>query len=274
MSFQYLTWEFFAHIPHQDVLYTCLLLASSVVAMLAYRLEIVYESIVSFGRVFIQLTLIGGILLFFFRINDPVLNGILCVFMVLVAGVTAAEQSPQDNALLVSITGQAIAAVVTILPMTLTGVIDMRASFFLPITAMVIRNTLDRASLAFERLDREMTQNRELIEQYLALGIDPKTASGDVVNQSVEASMIPTLNKNKVVGLVGIPGLMTGMIISGGSEDLIPRVAEAVSLQAIVLYLIFVASVFASMIVCSWMRRYYFNDREQLMIPERDNRST
>jgi putative ABC transport system permease protein len=270
MTFSNMLREFIAHVPAHDIFYTTLLLMACVIAMLAYRLEIVYEAIISFGRVFIQLAIVGGLLLVFFQINDPVLNGILCLFMVLVAGITAAEQSPQKNALWVSIVGQSIAAVVTILPMTLLGVIELRASFFLPITAMVIRNTLNRAALAFERLDREMAQNRDVIEQYLALGVDPKTASGEIVNQSIEASMIPTLNKNKVVGLVGIPGLMTGMIISGGTGDLIPQVARAVSLQAIVLYLIFVASMFSSMIVCSWMRRYYFNEREQLVIPERD----
>jgi len=246
--------------------YTLGMVAVAVGFMLYYRLSFVGEFVVSFARVFVQLALVGGLLLVFFEVNHPGLNVAVTGLMVVVAGLTAAARSPRPGALGISMGAQAAAAVLTLAPVCLLGVVELRASFFIPIVAMVIRNTLDRASLAFERLEREFLQNRELVEQYLTLGLDPATASRELVRQSIEASMIPTLNKNKVVGLVGIPGLMTGIIVTAGPHDLADTVAHAASLQAIVLYLIFTASVFTSMMIASWMRGRYFNEREQLVL--------
>lgn len=256
---------FLRHIPYRELAYTLGMVAVAVALMIHYRLRFVREFVVSFVRVFLQLALVGGLLLVFFEINHLGLNVAATGLMVLVAGWTAAERSPRPGAFWISLGSQAIAAAVTLAPVCLLGVIELRASFFIPIVAMIVRNCLDRASLAFERLEREFRQNRELVEQYLTLGLDPGTASRELVRQSIEASMIPTLNKNKVVGLVGIPGLMTGMIVTADPENLADTVAYAASLQAIVLYLIFTASIFTSMMIASWMRGRYFNDREQLV---------
>lgn len=255
---------FLVHVPYLELIYTLGMVAVAVAFMLYYRLSFVAEFVVSFARVFLQLALVGGVLLVFFRIDHLGLNLLITAFMILVAGLTAADRSPRSGALGVALGAQTVAITATLAPVCLLGVIDLRASFFIPIVAMVVRNTLDRASLAFERLEREFEQNRDLVEQYLTLGVDPGTASRELVRQSIEASMIPTLNKNKVVGLVGIPGLMTGIIVTAGQEELTEKVAYAASLQAIVLYLIFTASIFTSMMIGTWMRTRYFNDREQL----------
>lgn len=259
-----LSTKFLAHIPVEGAAITLIYLIGIFLVMLWCRLSILPESLLATVRAFIQLIMLGGVLLFFFRVDNMLLNIALCGLMVLVAGLTAAVQSPQDGAVPVSLISQGIAITITITPMTLLGVIDLRASFFLPITAMIIRNTLDRASLAFERLDSEMRQNRDLVEQYLALGIDPARASQDIARKSIESSLIPTLNKLDVVGLVGLPGLMTGIIISAKPDQLIEKIAYGATLQAIVLYMIFGASVLSSVILTHWMKHTYFNQREQL----------
>lgn len=256
--------EFVVNIPWYEVAWTVLLLGIVVGLMIYYRLTIVIESLVSFGRAFVQLILMAGVLLVFFRWDNLYLNIVLCLVMVGVAALTAAHESPQEGAFWISLFSQAVASAFTLIPMTLAGVIDLRASFFLPIAAMIIRNTLDRASLSFERLEREMKQNRDLVEQYLALGIEPAYATRDLVRQSIESSMIPTLNKLKVVGLVGLPGLMTGMILTAEAGTLTETLAYAATLQAILLYLIFASSILSSMMICLLMRTRYFNRRQQL----------
>ncbi len=262
------TEQFLLSVPYYDLFITALVLLVTVAVMIYYRLEIVVESLIGFGRSLIQLVLMAGILLMFFRLDHLYLNLALVAFMVLVAGLTAADQSPMDGALGISLFSQAVAAGFTLIPTTLLGVIDLKASFFIPIAAMLVRNTLDRASLSFERLDREMKQNRDLVEQQMALGIDPSTASSELIRESIEASMIPSLNKLKVVGLVGLPGLMTGMILTADPGELTGTLAYAASLQAIILYLIFAGSIVASVLVCTLMRGRYFNRRHQLIFEE------
>lgn len=260
--------EMILNIPVADLALASILVGISVVLMMIYNLNIVTESLLSLGRLFFQLMIIGGVLLFFFKVNDVTVNVILCLFMVLVASVTSASRTPQPGSFGASLIGNSAAAVLTLLPMTLLGVVKVEASFFLPIAAMVIRNTLDRTSLALERLHSEFDQKRGLIEQYLSLGLDPATATRDPVRDSIEASMIPTLNKLKVVGLVGLPGLMTGMIIGAEPGELSETIAYAVSLQTIVYFMIFSGSILSSILVCKVMQNAYFNEREQLTITD------
>lgn len=258
--------NFLASVPLRDLLFASALVVFSLTLMVVYRLRIISESLFSLTRLFFQLLIVGGFLLIVFRINDLWLNTGLCLVMIFVASLTASGRSPHRGSLAVSFIGQTAAALVTLVPMTVLGVIELRASFFLPIAAMVIRNTLDRASLAFERLHTEFQSNQDLIEQYLSLGIDPATASREIVRSSIEASMIPTLNKIKVVGLVGLPGLMTGLILGAEKSELTSTIAKAVTLQTIVFFMIFAGSILSSIIVCSLMRTKYFDENHALQI--------
>jgi len=87
--------------------------------------------------------------------------------------------------------------------------------YLIPLAGMVFGNSMTGASLAAERLTRDLIRQREEIETYLSLGATPRQAVKTIVHEAYYAALIPTINAMAVMGLVFIPGMMTGQILSG-----------------------------------------------------------
>lgn len=64
-----------------------------------------------------------------------------------------------------------------------------------------------------------ITSGADRIEKLLALGASRTEATQDVLGRSVRLAMTPLLNQMSVVGLVSIPGMMTGQILGGSNPD-------------------------------------------------------
>jgi putative ABC transport system permease protein len=117
---------------------------------------------------------------------------------------------------------------------------------------------MNAAALAAERLQSEMTARRAEIEAYLALGADPEKASREAVRRALVASLIPTVNGLMVVGIVSLPGMMTGQIIAGSSP------LTAVRYQIVVMFMLASSVAITATLVTLWYRRTFFTDVEQL----------
>ena len=87
--------------------------------------------------------------------------------------------------------------------------------YLIPLAGMIIGNSMNGASLAAERLAAEMRDRREEIETALCLGASARQASRDAVRAAFRAALIPTTNTMAAMGLVSLPGMMTGQILSG-----------------------------------------------------------
>lgn len=87
--------------------------------------------------------------------------------------------------------------------------------YLIPLAGMIIGNSMNGASLAAERLSAEMRERREEIEVSLCLGASARQASREAVRSAFRAALIPTTNTMAAMGLVSLPGMMTGQILSG-----------------------------------------------------------
>jgi putative ABC transport system permease protein len=87
--------------------------------------------------------------------------------------------------------------------------------YFIPLAGMIIGNSMNGASLAAERLAAEMKERRDEIETALSLGATSRAASQPVLRAAYRASLIPTINTMAAMGIVSLPGMMTGQILSG-----------------------------------------------------------
>jgi UDP-glucose/iron transport system permease protein len=85
---------------------------------------------------------------------------------------------------------------------------------------MIVGNAMNGAALAAERLQSEMDARRAQIEAYLALGATPQQASAEPVRRATVVAMVPTINALAVVGVVSLPGMMTGQILAGSPPTL------------------------------------------------------
>jgi putative ABC transport system permease protein len=100
--------------------------------------------------------------------------------------------------------------------------------YLIPLAGMVFGNALTGASLAAERLVSELRQRRDEIEAALCLGASPAQASAEVVRSAFRAALMPTVNAMAAMGLVFLPGMMTGQILSGTEPILAVRYQIAV----------------------------------------------
>ena len=108
--------------------------------------------------------------------------------------------------------------------------------YAIPILGMILGNTLTGVSLGIERMTEELTAGRGAVEMSLALGATRWEAAQGPARQAVRAGMIPTLNQMAVVGLVSLPGMMTGQVLAGQSP------LQAVRYQIVIMFLIAAAS--------------------------------
>jgi putative ABC transport system permease protein len=108
--------------------------------------------------------------------------------------------------------------------------------YAIPILGMILGNTLTGVSLGIERMTEELTARRDRVEMALALGATRWEAARAPASQAVRAGMMPTLNQMAVVGVVSLPGMMTGQVLAGQSP------LQAVRYQIVIMFLIAAAS--------------------------------
>jgi len=92
--------------------------------------------------------------------------------------------------------------------------------YLIPLAGMIIGNSMTGASLAVERLASEFRERRDEIETGLCLGGSIQVVSETAVSSAFRAALIPSVNAMAAMGLVFLPGMMTGQILSG-TEPLI-----------------------------------------------------
>jgi putative ABC transport system permease protein len=101
---------------------------------------------------------------------------------------------------------------------------------------MILGNTLTGVSLGIERMTEELTARRDRVDMALALGATRWEAAQAPARQAVRAGMMPTLNQMAVVGVVSLPGMMTGQVLAGQSP------LQAVRYQIVIMFLIAASS--------------------------------
>jgi len=187
-------------------------------------------ALVANGRMLVQLLLVGYALTYVFATNEPLVVGAVIVLMILAASWIALRPLGLERRrlypkalLAISVSGLAILAIVT------QGVLDLPRWFephvVVPLAGMIFANSMNTLSLASERFASECERNEPF-----------ETARGT----AFQASLIPQINGLLAVGLVSLPGMMTGQILSG----IDPLVA--VRYQIMVMCMLFAAGGFSA----------------------------
>ena len=104
--------------------------------------------------------------------------------------------------------------------------------YAIPLLGMILGNTLNGISLGMDRLGNELASKRDQVETLLALGATRWEAARASIQQAVRTGMIPTINSMMIVGLVSLPGMMTGQLLSGTLP------VQAVMYQIVIMFLL------------------------------------
>lgn len=133
------------------------------------------------------------------------------------------------------------------------------AQYIIPISGMVVGNSMVLAILFLNRFTSEVDNHQEQTELILSLGGTPKQAIHTQLITSIKASMIPTIESQKTIGLVQLPGMMSGQIIAGANP------IQAVQFQLLVLFLLLTTAAVTSIMLGFLSYPTLFNQRMQFL---------
>lgn len=130
--------------------------------------------------------------------------------------------------------------------------------YIIPIAGMILGNSMTSAALAGDRLQGELRARAPEVETRLALGFSGREAVQPLVRSALRAAMIPTVNGMMTVGLVQLPGMMTGQILAGSS----PLVA--IRYQIVVVFMLAAATALGSLLFVRLAAGRYLTPAHQL----------
>jgi putative ABC transport system permease protein len=223
------------------------------------QMDLEKDMLVAIVRAFVQLTIIGFALSFIFAAEAPIWIVLVITVMVLIAGHTAggrAKLVPKSR--LVATASISVATVLTVGLLVLLQVFPLEARYVIPIAGMVVGNSMNVTTLTMMRFRGDLKQQRPQVEAALALGATPRQSVTKQIRDALATGMTPIINSTKTVGLISLPGAMTGMILAGASP------LEAVQIQAVVMYMLMGAAAFSGLTATFLSQPRFFTKSYQL----------
>ncbi|MDU5105105.1 iron export ABC transporter permease subunit FetB [Clostridium sp.] len=243
-----------------------LILSSILVAIPVFisykdKLDLEKEIIFSMIRAIVQLLIVGYLLNFIFGLEKPIFTIILIIVMVFNAALnTRKKKEIIENQLFISFISILIGTSITLGVLVLSKAIKFIPSEIIPVAGMVVSNSMVALSLAYKNLINSYKNNGTAVEIKLALGANIKDASQDIIRESIKLSIMPSIDSAKTLGIVSLPGMMTGLILGGASPLL------AVKFQIMVTFMMVSSTSFSVMMATYLSYKKFFNDRKQIKI--------
>lgn len=257
---------------HVQMLLGLLPVAAAVLLSYVYQLGLTKPIAWGVVRAALQMTVMGFVLVWIFKQNDPWLISAMFVFMVGAASQAACGRLKKSAH---SVKARRVLQRILFLSIFAGSLITLgylqfvvvrtdpvwEARYLVPLAGMIISNSMNAAALALERFRTELTLRAGEVEAYLALGATAKEASLSAVRTAVAAAMMPSVNGLAVLGLVSLPGMMSGQILAGVSPLL------AIRYQLLVNFTITAAAAIVSFAAVMLARRTYFTKDERFISP-------
>jgi putative ABC transport system permease protein len=206
---------------------------------LALRLGLERRLLLAAVRTVVQLLLIGVVLKWIFAHHAWYFIVAMLSVMTLIAGVAAVRRTGRRYR------GMVLDSIISMWAsswlmgtVALYGIVQVEhwyappPQYAIPLLGMILGNTLNGIALGLDRLGEELATKRDQVDTLLALGATRWEASRAAIQQAVRTGMIPTINMMMVVGLVSLPGMMTGQLLAGMDP------MDAVKYQIVILFLI------------------------------------
>jgi putative ABC transport system permease protein len=225
-----------------------------------FAVHVERETITSLARGLVQMVAVGVVLAVLLHGNLMIATLIL-LGMTFAAAATAARRAPDiEGALPLSFYAIGAGAGLVIAAMLATRTVTADIAVLVPVGSMIIANAMNACAQSVERFRADVRAHVGQIEAALALGAAPAVTVLPFVQSGVYASLLPRLDMLKSLGLVWIPGVMAGMLVSGASP------IYAGIFQFIIVAMILAASGVAGLVATLLMRSRAFSKAEQLRL--------
>jgi putative ABC transport system permease protein len=250
-------------IPWWRLSLAALSLAVLVAISRRFRLNLERTAVIASARGSAQLLAVGYVLGTVLTVRRVELVVATLLVMLGVAARTAVGRLPRPVPGLAWLAGGSLAAGTGLGVAFMTGVVVRPSPWFdpqyvIPFAGMLLGNSMNGASLAGERFQDDLRARRAEVEARLALGLSGPESVHPLLARSLRASMIPTFNSFAVAGVVQLPGMMTGQILSGVA----PLVA--VEYQILIFLLLMTSTAVSTLLFLLLLRARYLTDAHQL----------
>ncbi len=224
------------------------------------KLDLSKDIFFSILRAVIQLVIVGYVLKYIFQVDNNILTTAMSLFIVFNAAWNAHKRNPsQHKKYIHSLTAILISTYVTLGVLILSGAIQFIPSQIVPITGMIASNSMVSIGLCYRNLNTQFHDQRQQVLEKLALGASVKLAAQPILQRSIKTAMQPTIDSAKTVGLVSLPGMMSGLIFAGLDP------VHAIKYQIMVTFMLLSATSLGAIIGGYSAYKNYFNDQYQLI---------
>jgi len=240
------------------------LVALALALSLWQRLGLARALVWAAARALVQLLLVGLALGLVIDPESPlVLSWLWVAGMVAFAAEVARRRAPEVPGLLpLALAAFAATAALTLGTLFGLGVFPLESRTLVPLAGLMVGNSMTATVLCARRVVEDVRDKRLEVEARLALGQPGKEAARPYVRRALRTALIPQIETTKAVGIVVLPGAMTGLILAG-VEPL-----DAVLVQAVVMYLVLGAAATSTAVVAlGLVRRLFTADHRLVRLP-------
>jgi UDP-glucose/iron transport system permease protein len=211
-----------------------ILVAVALVLSLVRRLGVERDLVIAAARALVQLLLVGVALRIVVDDDDPLIwTWVWVAVMSLVASWTVRRRAPEvPNVMPLALASFAAAALVSLGVLFGLGVFEPTGRAIVPMAGVMVGNSMTATIVVARRMVAETHDHRDLIEARLALGLSSRDAFAPHLREALRTGLVPQIESTKTVGLIALPGAMTGLILAGVEP------VEAVRVQVAVMYLV------------------------------------
>ena len=215
-------------------------------------------------RMTIQLVLAGLILTYIFKNPHPLFTvAYLCAMTIFSINRVLSKNKGINRKFKVAVSASMAVEGLAIVLFFVGIIVHMNVfnpQYTIPISGMVIGNAMTGVSLGLKTFNEELSSSRNRIETLLNLGIAPKKILLPYVNTALETALLPTLNSMLGMGIISLPGMMTGQILSGTlpTTAILYQIAIMISICTAVCLTVFSSLYFGY--------RTLYNSRNQIII--------
>jgi putative ABC transport system permease protein len=255
----------YVELSYFQVALAALLVVVNGVISIALRLRLERSLLLASLRTIVQLLLVGLILEWVFRLDRwYVVMGVALV-MTMIAGVTAASRNERRYPgiwlnTIISVWASAWIVTAFALFAVIQGIDKWyQPQYAIPLLGMVLGNTLNGISVGLNTFTETLVTRRDQVEALLAIGATRWEAARGPVQHAVRTGMIPIINSMMVVGIVSLPGMMTGQLVSGMAP------IQAVKYQIVIMFLIASATALGTVGVVLLSFQRLFNSDHQFL---------
>lgn len=253
----------FNALSNESLLMATVLIAMAVIVSYQQKMRLELEILHSALRAVVQLVVVGYVLHFIFGADHPLFTGGVLLVMLISAAINGGKRGEGiTHASWIAGVSIGIGAVITLAILLGANVLSFTPYQMIPVGGMVMSGAMVAVGLCFRQITTSFKSRQQEIQIKLALGATAMQACKAILRAALIFSLQPTIDSAKTLGIVSLPGMMTGLILAGMSP------MEAIKYQIIVIFMSFSTISIAIAIAGYLSCRQFFNAKEQLILSD------